>query len=158
MAPIGGGAGGFIAGFSGAVGALAPIAGTAGQIADRAQLRSFLLDNYDLVDQAIGLMAANSVELYANVVVGTNLFRRMAAPGAGGSLIARRQDIRRVIANWVVLMEDNRRLLRELRAAIATPDGLESRLNNLDPPINSRIDASIINRQIATLGTPMLTR
>lgn len=154
LAPIAaiGGAGGFAAGVS----ALAPIAGIAGRIADRAQLRDFLLNNYENVDKAIALMATGSAELYANVSIGTNLFRRITAPGAGQSLVARRQEIRRLIANWTVLLDDNRRLLRELRDAAAAPDGLESRLNNLDPPVKARIDTSIIKKQIATLGTPML--
>ena len=158
LAPIAAisGAGGFAAGFSGAVSALAPIAGIAGRIADRAQLRSFLLENYENVDKAIALMATGSAELYANVAIGTNLFRRLTAPGAGQSLIIRRQEIRRLIANWTVLLDDNRRLLRELRAALAAPDGLETRLNNLDPPVKARIDTSVIKKEIATLGTPML--
>jgi hypothetical protein len=158
LAPIAaiGGAGGFAAGFSSAVRALAPIAGLAGQIADRAQLRSFLLNNYENVDMAIALMATSSAELYANVAIGTNLFRRLAPPGTGQSLVMRRQEIRRLIANWTVLLDDNRRLLRELRAAVAAPDGLETRLNNLDPTIKARIDTGVIKKQIATLGTPML--
>jgi len=76
------GAGAFTAGFGGAVTALKPIAGMAGQVIDRAQLRDLLLNNYPIVDQAIASLAMNSVELYANVAVGTNLFRRMTAPGA----------------------------------------------------------------------------
>jgi hypothetical protein len=158
LAPIAAisGAGGFAAGFSGAVSALAPIAGIAGRIADRRELRDFLLNNYENVDKAIALMASGSAELYANVAIGTNLFRRLAPPGAGQSLVMRRQEIRRLIANWTVLMDDNRRLLRELRAAVAAPDGLETRLNNLNPPIKASIDTSIIKKQIATLGTPML--
>jgi hypothetical protein len=158
LAPIAAisGAGSFAAGFSGAVSALAPIAGIAGRIADRAQLRSFLLSNYNNVDKAIALMASSSAELYANVAIGTNLFRRLARPGAGQALVMRRQEIRRLIANWTVLLDDNRRLLRELRAAIAAPDGLETRLNNLGPPIKAGVDTSIIKKQIATLGTPML--
>lgn len=151
-----GGVGGFAAGFSSAVRALAPIAGIAGQIADRAQLRSFLLNNYENVDMALALMATSSAELYANVAIGTNLFRRLAPPGTGQSLVMRRQEVRRLIANWTVLLDDNRRLLRELRAAIAAPDGLETRLNNLDPTIKARMDTGIIKKQIATLGTPML--
>jgi hypothetical protein len=158
LAPIAaiGGAGGFAAGFSGVVSALAPIAGIAGRIADRAQLRDFLLNNYENVDKAIALMATGSAELYANVAIGTNLFRRMTAPGAGQSLVVRRQEIRRLIANWTVLLDDNRRLLRELRAAAAAPDGLETRLNNLDPSVKARTDTSVIKKQIATLGTPLL--
>jgi hypothetical protein len=151
------GVGGFASGFSGAVSALAPIAGLAGQIADRAQLRSFLLNNYENVDNALALMATGSVELYANVAIGTNLFRRMVPPGEGQSLVTRRQEIRRLIANWTVLLDDNRRLLRELRAAVAAPDGLETRLKNLDPTIKASTDTSMIKRQIATLGAPTLS-
>lgn len=158
LAPIAaiGGAGGFAAAVSGVVSALAPIAGIAGRIADRTQLRDFLLNNYENVDKAIALMATGSAELYANVSIGTNLFRRMTAPGSGQSLVARRQEIRRLLANWTVLLDDNRRLLRELRDAAAAPDGLETRLANLDPPVKASIDTSIIKKQIATLGTPTL--
>jgi hypothetical protein len=158
FAPIAavGGASGFTASFNSAIAALAPIAGAAGGIADRAQLRSFLLNNYDAVDQAMAMMAANSVELYANVAIGTNLYRRALPPGAGQSLVKRRQDIRRLLANWIVLLEDNRRLLRALRAALLTPDGVETRLNNLGPPISASVDADIIKKQMTTLGSPTL--
>src|SRR5262249_39196038 len=109
------GAGAFTASLSGVLAVLKPIAGTAGRITDRAQLRNFLLDNYATVDEAIALMAMNSVELYANVAIGTNLFRRASAPGADQALVARRQAVRRLIANWTVLLDDTRRLLRELK-------------------------------------------
>ena len=132
------------------------IVAIAGPIIDREQLRIFLLDNYELVDQAIELMATSSPNLYSNVAVGT-LFFRDIAPGSGPSLNARRREIRRLIANWTVLLDDNRRLLRELRIAIAAPDGLETRLRNLnESTVVARIDTSAIRKQIATLGTPVL--
>jgi hypothetical protein len=158
MAPITNitGAGAFAASFSGVVTSLAPIANLAGGVYDRAQLRVFLLENYDLVDQAIALMARGSPELYANVSVGTELFRRQTPPGTGGALLSRRKEIRRLIANWTVLLDDTRRLLRELKVAIEVSDGLETRMHNLEATIRARIDTSAIKKQIATLGTPSL--
>lgn len=132
------------------------IVAIAGPVIDREQLRIFLLDNYELVDQAIELMATNSPALYSNVATGT-LFFRDIAPGSGPSLNTRRREIRRLIANWTVLLDDNRRLLRELRIAIEAPDGLETRLRNLnESTVIARIDTSAIRKQIATLGTPVL--
>jgi len=150
------GVGAFTAGFSGVVTGLKPIAGIAGRITDRVQLRDFLLQNYAVVDEAIALLAMNSVELYANVAVGTNLYRRMSAPGADQALVTRRKEIRRLIANWTVLLDDTRRLLRELKAAIEVPDGLETQLRNLDSAVKARVDTSVMKREIATLGTPAL--
>jgi hypothetical protein len=150
------GVGSFASGFGTAIQGLAPIANKAGEIADRAQLRTFLLNNYALVDQALEAMARNSVDLYANVAVGTNLFRRMKPPGQGEVLTTRRDDIRRLIANWTVLLDDARRLLRELKAAIEAPNGLESRLRNLDPPTQVQLDTSLVKKQIANLGAPTL--
>jgi hypothetical protein len=69
----------------------------------------------------------------------------------------RRREIRRLIANWTVLLDDNRRLLRELKFAIENSDGLETRLRSLnDSTVVARIDTSAIKKQIATLGTPVL--
>jgi hypothetical protein len=150
------GAGSFASGFSTVIRELDPIARVAGEIADRDQLRTFLLGNYARVDQALEVMARNSVDLYANVAIGTNLFRRIKSPGQGETLITRRDDIRRLIANWTVLLDDARRLLRELKAAIEVPNGLETRLRNLDPPAQIQLDTSLVKKQIATLGAPTL--
>jgi hypothetical protein len=147
---------GFAASFSGVVASLAPIARIAGGIHDRAQLRSFLIANYELVDEAIALMARTSPELYANVAVGTEFFRRASPPGTGGALLTRRKEIRRLIANWTVLLDDTRRLLRDVKVAIEVSDGLETRIHNLEGTIRARIDTSAIKKQIATLGTPPL--
>ena len=57
------GAGTFAASFTGIVNSLLPIADLAGGVVDRAQLRTFLLDNYEIVDQALLLMAQNSSKL-----------------------------------------------------------------------------------------------
>lgn len=149
-------AGAFAASFGALVDGLGPIVNIAGRYIDRAELRRFLLANYDLVDAALVLMARDSVELYANVAIGTNSFRRMAPPGTGQSLLTRRREIRRLISNWTVLLDDTRRLLGELKFAIETSDGIETRLHNLDGTIRARIDTSAIKKQIATLGTPVL--
>ena len=80
----------------------------------------------------------------------------MSAPGADQALVTRRKEIRRLIANWTVLLDDTRRLLRELKAAIEVPDGLETQLRNLDSAVKARVDTSVLKREIATLGTPAL--
>lgn len=149
------GAGTFAASFTGIVNSLLPIADLAGGVVDRSQLRIFLLENYEIVDQAILLMAQNSSRLYANVYVGTQLFQ-IKTRGAGESLNTRRREIRRLIANWTVLLDDTRRVLRELKIAIEVSDGLETRIRNLEATVTTRIDTSAIKKQIATLGTPAL--
>jgi hypothetical protein len=149
------GAGTFAASFTGIVNSLLPIADLAGGVIDRSQLRTFLLDNYEIVDQALLLMAQNSSKLYANVYVGTQLFQ-IKTRGAGENLNTRRREIRRLIANWTVLLDDTRRILRELKIAIEASDGLETRIRNLESTIISRIDTNAIKKEIATLGTPTL--
>ena len=146
----------FSASFTAIVNGLGPVINFVGGVHDRAALRRFLVANYPIVDDALDLMARDSVELYANVAVGTNLFRRLAAPGTSKSLVVRRREIRRLISNWTVLLDDTRRLLRELRLAMETSDGLETRLVNLEGTVRARIDTSAIKKQIATLGTPVL--
>ena len=149
------GAGTFAASFTGIVNSLLPLADLAGGVVDRAQLRAFLLDNYEIVDQALLLMAQNSSKLYANVYVGTQLFQ-IKTRGAGENLNTRRREIRRLIANWTVLLDDTRRILRELKIAIEASDGLETRMRNLEATVISRINTSAIKKEIATLGTPTL--
>jgi hypothetical protein len=149
------GAGTFAASFTGIVNSLLPLADLAGGVVDRAQLRIFLLDNYEIVDQALLLMALNSSKLYANVYVGTQLFQ-IKTRGAGENLNTRRREIRRLIANWTVLLDDTRRILRELKIAIEASDGLETRMRNLEATVISRINTSAIKKEIATLGTPTL--
>lgn len=149
------GAGTFAASFTGIVNSLLPVADLAGGIVDRAQLRTFLLENYEIVDQALLLMAQNSSKLYANVYVGTQLFQ-IKTRGAGENLNTRRREIRRLIANWTVLLDDTRRILRELKIAIEASDGLETRMRNLEATVISRINTSAIKKEIATLGTPTL--
>ena len=155
LAPISGISGGFgvAASFANLAASLAPIAGGA---YDRTQLRTFLLANYDTVDQALGLMARNSVELYANVAIGTQLFQ-IRHRGFAESLNPRRREIRRLIANWTVVLDHTRRILAELKLAIESPDGLETRLRNLnETAVMSRIDTNTIKKQIAGLGAPVL--
>lgn len=145
----------FTTNFSDVVAELLPIASFATGFADRAQLRAFLLQNHHLVDRAILLMARNSGILYSNVVVGTALFP--ADPAIKKSLRERQRQIRRIIANWTVLLDDTRDLLRELKLALEAPDGLETRIRNLEPAVTVRIDTTVIKKQIATLGTPALS-
>lgn len=150
------GAGVFATRFNGIVGKLVPIAQFIGPAIDRAQLRSFLLENYELVDDAIELMATSSGTLYSNVAVGTLFFARTPNVSTQ-ALTARQREIRGLIANWTVLLDDSRQLLRELKGAIEVPDGLETRLRNLnESTVTTRIDTAAIRKQIATLGTPVI--
>ena len=159
MAPVSGASGGpaFAASFAALVQGLGPITTFVGGYYDRAQLRAFLLRNADIVEQALLLMATNSVELYANVAIGTNFFMRATRSSDEiVSLGKRRREIRRLISNWTVLLDDTRRMLRELRLAIENSDGLETRIHNLEGAVLARIDTSAIKKQIATLGAPTL--
>jgi hypothetical protein len=158
LAPISsiGGAVGLASRFNGIVAKLLPIADVVGPVVDSARLRVFLLENYQTVDDAMALLQASSPALYSNVAVGTNLFR-LTARGSGEALKERRRAIRRLIANWTVLIDHDRRLLRELTIAIEHPDGLETRLRNLnETTVAVRIDTSSIKKEIANLGTPVL--
>jgi hypothetical protein len=151
------GAGSFAIGFDGIVDQLKQqIAKFAGGAIDRAQLQRFLLENADTIDTAIGFMAENSEQLYANVAVGTLNFEVKVPGGSTQALDARQREIRRLIANWTVLLDDIRALLRELKTAVEFPEGLETRLRNLDPTMKASLDTSVLKKQIATLGTPML--
>ena len=150
------GAATFVSGFNAVVGRFAPIAEQTGTLADRERFRRFLLDNYPAIDEAIRLMARNSAILYENVAVGTNLFR-IRSRTSSTALKSRRREIRNLIANWTVLLDESRRLLGELYVAMENPNGLESRLRNLnESAVQARIDTSTIKKQIAELGTPVL--
>lgn len=135
---------------------LTAIGNFVGPFVDRAQLRAFLTKNYHLVNKAMKVMAERSPELYANVAIGTSLFRREAKSKAESqALVARQKNIRRLIANWTVLLGESRRLLGELDEAITNPNSLETRLRNLNgSQIATRVDASAIKKEIAALGAP----
>ena len=148
--------GAFAASFEAVLHGLAPVINIAGGFVDRAELRRFLLANQGTVDDALRAMATESVELYANVSLGTDMFRRKVAAGSDQALLTRRREIRRLISNWTVLLDDTRRLLGELKSAVETADGLETRLHNLEGTVRARIDTTAIKKQIATLGTPAL--
>jgi hypothetical protein len=150
-------AGAAATGFGALVPQLSPLINIVGANIDRTQLRRFLLDNYKTVDDALVLMAKDSAALYADVVVGTQIYQvQVRTPQGSQTLATRRHDIRHLIANWTVLLDDTRALLRELKVAVEFPDGLETRLRNLDPSVQTRIDTSVVKKQLATLGTPIL--
>ena len=55
-------------------------------------------------------MATNSAELYGLVAVGDEFFSpHRGLPGRTTALLMRRKEIRRLIANWTVLLDDTRR-------------------------------------------------
>ena len=136
------------------VGQLLPIAQTALNLRDRDALRVFLIENYEMVDEALEQMARNSPTLYSNVGVGTQLFR-LRRIGDGAALNKRRKAIRKIIANWTVVLEDTQRLLATLKTAIENPDSLESRLRNLtEPSVKTSSNIDVIKKQISTLGGP----
>lgn len=133
---------------------LVPMAKVALDVRDRKALKNFLIDNYDLVDTALRQMAENSPTLYSNVGVGTQLFELRRA-GSSANLRPRRQAIRKIVANWTVVIEDTRVLLATLRTAIENPNNLEVRLRNLgEPAVTARSNIEFIKKQIATLDGP----
>lgn len=143
-------------GLAGIASKLQPLANIAGAAVDRAQLRQFLLDNAQNVDDAIELMARNAPQLDHVVEVGTFNYEVFVPGSSSRALNARQLDIRRVIADWMGVLIDVQGLLRELKTAVAIPNGLETRLRNLDSSMKTRIDTSALKKRIATLGTPAL--
>jgi len=131
-----------------------PAGTVVGGIHDRAQLKRFLLENHTDVAKALRLMADNSSALYSNVVSGTTSFQRQSGANRA-ALTTRKLEIRKLIANWTVALDDAVVQLKVLVASIQNPDGLEPRIRNLnETAITSRINTEIIRKQIATLGTP----
>lgn len=121
--------------------------------ADRAQFGVYLRDNRAAVDEAFGLLAESSEVLYGNVSSATDLRKRAAANAAErAALDQRREQLRQILANWTVLIDNARVQLNELAWASANPDNMETRLRNLgnlDSETNA--NAAILNREILLL-------
>lgn len=137
-----------------AVAALKPIATEVGTQRDRAALGQLLLRHQSAVDSAYTAMAIASTELFNNVHVDTN--NRIAVrPEERAALLRRRDEIRSVIANWTVLLDDARMLLAELKIAAERPQALEPQLREMGLlSIRSLGRASVVRNQIDTLGEP----
>ncbi len=132
-----------------------PLAKLALDVRDRAQLKEFLVDNYKIVDFAMENMVVNSPALYANVAVGTNLYNGAPSTVDIRSMKKRRKAIRKIVANWTVVLDDSRQLLSALKFAIDNPNNLEVRLRNLDEPsVTVRSNVEVLKKQIAELGGP----
>lgn len=145
------------AGVAGAFKALDPIARAVGKFRDRKALVDFLLGYADQVDAAYEAMAQGSTELFSNVYEGTTILsnRRGTTRVDEAALRARRDQIRELIANWTVLIDRSRRLLRELRIALANPGTLEPRLREMGLiSARSLAAAEIVRAQIMALGLP----
>ena len=129
------------------------VAGPLAASADRAQFGVFLQQNQANVDQAFGLLAESSEALYGNVRTATDI-RKAAAANATerAALDQQRTEMRQLLANWTVLIDDVRVQLRELSWASAHPDGLETRLLNLgNAGLETSTNAEILNREIIGL-------
>lgn len=133
---------------------LIPVSNLALGVRDRGQLKTFLVENYPLVDTALEQMSVNAPTLYANVAIGTQLVR-LKGKGDTRNLNGRRKAIRKIIANWTVVLEDTQRLLAALKFAVENPNNLEVRLRNLDEPsVVVRSNIEVIKKQIAELSGP----
>ena len=135
------------------------LAGPLAASADRAQFGIYLQENQANVDQALGLLAESSEALYGNVKTGTDLRKRAAAnANERAALDQRRTELRQMLANWSVLIDGVRLQLRELAAASANPQGLETRLRNLgSADAETSANAETINREIISLIGGLLT-
>jgi len=134
--------------------ALGPIAAEVGAQRDRAALGQLLLRHQPAVDSAYVAMAMASTELFNNVYVDMNN-RIVARPEERAALLRRRDEIRSVIANWTVLLDDTRILLAELKIAVESPQALEPRLREMGVlSIRALGRTSVVRNQIDTLGEP----
>jgi hypothetical protein len=136
------------------------VAGPLAASADRAQFGVYLQQNHAHVDQALGLLAQSSQALYGNVKTGTDLRKRAAADASQrAALDQQRDELRRLLANWTVLIDDVRVQLGELAWASANPQGLETRLRNLSQTdAETAANAEILNREIIALIGSAFTR
>ena len=121
--------------------------------ADRTQFGIYLQQNQTNVEQALGLLAESSQALYGNVKTGTDLRKRAAANTTERAALDQQRDqLRTMLANWSVLIDDVRVQLRELASASANPDGLETRLRNLgNADAETSANATVLNREIIAL-------
>jgi len=119
---------------------------------DRQSLLALLNQTFPKVDAAFAALARESGALFSNVATGTTGAVRLG--GNRQTLAARRTELRNVIANWTVLIDETRGLLQDMNFALNNPDNLEVRLRNLQDeaiPVNAGFE--VLRRQLAELGT-----
>ncbi len=139
--------------FAGLVSEGTPIVQATADLTDRRDLVEFVNLNFQLVDQAFEEMALQSGALYSNVVTGTTLLRQSGS-GNSSALASRKTEMREIIANWTVLMDETRRLLGEMTFAVSNPENLEVRLRNIgENSIQINAGFAVLEQQISELGT-----
>ncbi len=133
-----------------------PVSSKISAVKDRHTLGLFLVDSHALVDTAFVALSQNTNALYANVSTGTA--KAKAKRGANvAALNSRRKEIRDIIANWTVLMDENRKLLGELKFAIENQNNIEVRLRNLsDDALPVHAGLQTLKGQISNLGAASL--
>lgn len=139
--------------FTGLTAALQPVAAQSLALRDRRALQDFISANVGLVETVFAEMALQSGALYANVDSGTQY---LIAVGAGNTaaLRSRRGELRNIIANWTVLIDQTRDLLQGMEFAIANPDNLSVRLRNLGgETFEVSADFRALRDQISAIGT-----
>lgn len=140
------------AAFKTAADAVSPIAQAALNVKDRESLKTFLIDNHDLVDAALREISASSTDLYGNVSVGT-VYLINADLSKADALRDRQQKVRALLANWTVLVDEQRRTLARLKGALVDSGGFELRLRNLnEDAVKARFQAQVIQDQVKALG------
>lgn len=122
--------------------------------ADRAQFGVYLKENHADVDKALGLLAESSEVLYSNVKLATQIRRRAVNTSSVESkaLVKQGEDMRRILANWSVLIDDVRVQLSELAVAAEHPENFETGLRNLGKiDIEMMTNTEILNRELLSL-------
>jgi len=150
-------AGPFLAGasetVSGAVDSATPLATQAANLSDRNELLVFLAENHARVTSAFEEMALRSGRLYGTVNSGTAVLTAND-PGLRATLNPRRQEIRTIIANWTVLIDETKDMFETMQFALSNPNNLEVRLRNLDETtFEVRAGFATLEGQIAAIGS-----
>ncbi|MEO9514522.1 MAG: hypothetical protein ABJH45_18845 [Paracoccaceae bacterium] len=132
---------------------LTPLVQQSSNIRDRRELQIFLTANFETVEAAFQRMAIQSGALYTNVDTGT-----LRLIGEGGvnrkALESRRRELRSILANWTVLIEETQDLLQGMEFAISNPENLEVRIRNLaENSFEVFAGFEALNAQTAAIGT-----
>lgn len=144
---------GTAASVNGAVDSAIPLATQAANLRDRRELLSFLAENHELVERAFEEMSLRSGRLYGTVNSGTAILTANK-PSLRASLNPRRREIRTIIANWTVLIDETKEVFGKLQFALNNANNLEVRLRNLDDT-KFEINAGFValQGQIAEIGS-----
>ncbi len=124
----------------------------ASDLSDRPALLEFLHETYPIVDEAFLVMAVQSARLVGTIETGTSVLTG-EQPALGGQLVARSLEVRSIIANWTVVLDETRQALEGMGFALTNPENLEVRIRNIgDDAFQLNLGFEAIQRQITELG------